>query len=361
VAFPLPMALEKFGWDNAWAATFAALAPPGAVPARVICELRRKFYDVQLADREALAECTPGFFHHATRPDEWPAVGDWLAVTPHSHGRRVDVQAVLPRRTKFSRRAAGEEDIEQILAANIDTVFLVSGLDRNHNPARLQRFLVAARRSGAAPAIILNKADLHPDAAAVQAEVAALMPGVPVLLTTAHLRRSLATLRPYLRPGHTLAFLGSSGVGKSSLVNALVRDEFMPVGEVRDKDSKGRHTTTRRELVATPSGALIIDTPGLREIQLWDAAEGIDEAFADILTLATRCRFTNCTHEREPGCAVQAALGTGELAPARLAAYRKLQPAAKPAPDRRPRPGANRVKHRKLNAERDAWRKHLDG
>jgi ribosome biogenesis GTPase len=354
------MALEKFGWDPAWAATFAAHAPPDTVPARVICELRRNFYDVQLADREALAECTPGFFHHATRPDQWPAVGDWLAVTPHAHGRRVDVQAVLPRRTKFSRRAAGEEDIEQILAANVDTVFLVSGLDRNHNPARLQRFLVAARSSGAEPAIILNKADLHPDATAVQAEIAALMPGVPVILTTAHRTRSLAALRAYALPGRTLAFLGSSGVGKSSLVNALVRDESMPVGEVRDKDSKGRHTTTRRELVATPSGALIIDTPGLRELQLWDATAGVAEAFADVTTLARSCRFTNCTHVREPGCAVLAALTAGTLTPERLAAYRKLQPPVHSTPDRRPVPGANRVKHRKLNAERDAWRQRLD-
>lgn len=361
------MSLEDFGWNSTWQDTFDPHAAAGLVPARVVCELRRKFYAVQLADREALAECSPGFFHDARRVDQWPAVGDWVGVTerPGETDRRVDIQVVLPRRTKFSRRAAGAEEIEQIVAANIDTVFLVSGLDLNFNPARLQRFLVAARESGAAPVVILNKADLHPDPLGVKHEIAPLIPGVPILVTSARRRSGLPALRAFARRGHTLAVIGSSGVGKSSLINRLVGEAEMPVGDVREKDSKGRHTTTRREIVVTSSGALIIDTPGMRELQLWGIEDGIDEAFADIAALATTCKFTNCSHTNEPGCAVRAAVAGGDLAAGRLATYAKLKTESLAqgrivTAGRRTKASDNRVKHRKLNAERDAWKKRLD-
>lgn len=319
------MSLEAFGWNNDWASRFAPHAAAGLVPARVVCELRRKFYAVQTADGEVLGQCLGKFFHHAFAAEDFPAVGDWVAVRPRPGEARADIHAVLPRRTKFSRRAAGEEAAEQIVAANVDTVFLVSGLDRNYNPARVQRFLVAARESGAEPVIVLNKTDLHEDPEAVRREITALVPGVPVLLTSTETRRGLKALLAYAQPGRTVAFVGSSGVGKSSLVNALARDELLPTAEVREKDSKGRHTTTRRELVLTPSGALIIDTPGMRELQLWEAGEGVAETFADIEALALRCRFSNCRHETEPGCAIRAALADGTLPAGRWASYRKLR------------------------------------
>ncbi len=318
------MALREIGWDDGWAVAFQPHAAAGLEPARVVCELRRRFYAVQTAEDEVLGECLGSFFHRADRPDAFPAVGDWVAVRRRAGEPRADILAVLPRRTKFSRRAAGDQEIEQVVAANVDKLFLVSGLDRNYNPARVQRFLVASRESGAEPVILLNKSDLHDDPESVRREMEELAPGVTVIVTSTATRRGLKALLNLVRPGMTVALVGSSGVGKSSLVNVLARDEAMPTAEVREKDSKGRHTTTRRELVLTPSGALLIDTPGLRELQLWDVQHGLEEAFADIADLARQCRFSNCSHTNEPGCAVRAAVEAGSLRPDRLAAYRKL-------------------------------------
>ncbi len=319
------MDLAAYGWNEAWKAAFAAHAAEGLEPARVICELRRKYYAVQTAAGERLGECIGRLFHETVSTALFPAVGDWVAVRVRPDGTRADIHAVLPRRTVFSRRAAGEQDIEQVVAANVDTVLLVAGLDLNYNPARIQRFLVAARESGAEPVIVLNKADLHPDPAAVRAEIERLVPGVTVFVTSTTTRLGLKALSAYARPGQTLALVGSSGVGKSTLINRLAKEQALPTGEVRAKDSKGRHTTTRRELVLTPSGALVIDTPGMRELQLWDAAEGVEAAFADVAALAVRCRFSDCQHATEPGCAVRAAIEAGTLPPERLTAYRKLK------------------------------------
>lgn len=320
------MTLAELGWNDTFAEAFAPHAAAGLEPARVVCELRRNFYAVHTASGELLGECRGGFFHHARTPDQFPAVGDWVAVKPRVGEQRADIHAVLPRRTKFSRRAAGSEEIEQIVAANVDTVFLVSGLDQNFNPKRIQRFLVAAKESGAEAVILLNKSDLCDDAEAVRREIEVLVPGVPVHITSTSTRKGLKALTTqYAKPGRTLAFIGSSGVGKSSLINALLRDEALPTGAVREKDSKGRHTTTRRELVATPSGALVIDTPGMRELQLWGIEEGVEDAFADIRDLAVRCKYSNCGHDTEPGCAVRAAVVSGELPKLRLESYLKLK------------------------------------
>jgi ribosome biogenesis GTPase / thiamine phosphate phosphatase len=320
------MNLADYGWHESLALNFAPHAAAGLEPARVVCELRRNFYAVMTDSGEVLAECGGGFFHVAREPDQFPAIGDWVAVRRRPGEPRADLHAVLPRRTKFSRRASGSEEIEQIVAANIDTVFLVSGLDLNFNPKRIQRFLVAAKESGAEAVVVLNKADLCGDADAVRREVEALVPGVPVHITSTETRKGLKALAAaYALPGRTLAFVGSSGVGKSSLINALVRDEALPTGEVREKDSKGRHTTTRRELVLMPSGALVIDTPGMRELQLWGIEDGIEDAFAEIKALALRCRFTDCGHTNEPGCAVRAALAGGELPKQRFEQYQKLK------------------------------------
>src|SRR4051812_39028583 len=226
------MTLADYGWNEALASTFAPHAAAGLEPARVVCELRRNFYAVQTDSGEVLAGCGGGFFHVAREPDQFPAVGDWVAVRRRPGEERADLHAVLPRRTKFSRRASGSEEIEQIVAANIDTVFLVSGLDRNFNPKRIQRFLVAARESGAEAVVILNKADLCEDTEAVRREIETLVPGVPVVITSAETRKGLKALTAvYAKPGRTLAFVGSSGVGKSSLINALLRDdEALPTG-----------------------------------------------------------------------------------------------------------------------------------
>jgi len=320
--------LDSFGWDAGWSAVFAPHSAAGLEPARIVVELRRHFYAVQTGSDEVLGVLT-GKFHHAADRDThaYPAVGDWVAVQVSANGRRVQIHALLPRRTRFSRQAAGQAQVEQIVAANIDTVFLVSGLDANYNAKRIQRFYVAARDSGAQPVIILNKCDLCERPEDVRAEIQSLVPGVPVVITSTYTRKGIKALtETYALPGRTLAFVGSSGAGKSTLINRLLKDrEALLTGEVRAKDSRGRHTTTRRELMRTPGGALVIDTPGMREFQLWDAKEAVEDAYPDILTLAVQCRFTSCHHNHERGCAVRAALATGALPASRLESYRKLR------------------------------------
>jgi len=335
--------LDSFGWDAAWSNVFAAHAAAGLEPARIVVELRRHYYAVQTGSGEVLGVLTGKFHHAADRETKsYPAVGDWVAVELTPNGRRAQIHALLPRRTRFSRQAAGQAQVEQIVAANIDTVFLVSGLDANYNAKRIQRFFVAARDSGAQPVVILNKCDLCDDPEAVRAEIQSLVPGVPVAVTSTYTRKGLKALADaYAQPGRTLAFVGSSGAGKSTLINRLLKDrEALLTGAVREKDSRGRHTTTRRELMRTPAGALVIDTPGMREFQLWDAKEAVEDAYPDIVTLAVQCRFTSCQHHQEPGCAVRAALETGALPASRWESYRKLKAEQVAKAPKLPKPGA---------------------
>jgi ribosome biogenesis GTPase len=252
-----------------------------------------------------------------------PAVGDWVAVERADAGTGTIV-AVLERRSRFSRKRAGDTAEEQVLAANVDVVFLVTSLNEDLNPRRLERYLILAWDSGASPVVLLTKADLVDDAAAAAVDVESVAVGVPVLTVSARTGEGMQALRSLLGPGVTAVLLGSSGVGKSTLVNALVGEERLETQEIRD-DGKGRHTTVRRELVLLPGGGLLVDTPGIRELQLWAVDEGLDEAFEDVTSLFADCRFSDCRHDREPGCAVKAALAEGRLAPERWESYVKLQ------------------------------------
>lgn len=271
-----------------------------------------------------LARVSGRLRHQAANRAEFPTVGDWVALAPARHDGDARILAVLPRRSRFSRRAAGDPTEEQVVAANIDTVFLVAGLDGDFNPRRIERYLLVAADSGAAPVIVLNKADAAQDPGALADAVKALSGAVPVHVVSCRAPETLEVLRQYLGPGQTGALLGSSGVGKSTIVNRLLGEELLRTNDVRESDSRGRHTSTARQLVRLPGGGVIIDTPGMRELQLWETGDGT-AGFADIETLAADCRFRDCRHSREPGCRVQVALASGELSPGRLESYHKLQ------------------------------------
>ncbi|HVU16827.1 MAG TPA: ribosome small subunit-dependent GTPase A [Candidatus Didemnitutus sp.] len=319
------MTLAELGWSDFFASAFAEHATAGLQPARVTLELKG-FFEVTGVDGARLGECTGKFIHDARRAADYPVVGDWVAVSPQPGDEtRAAIHAVLPRRTKFSRKAAGDQTVEQVVAANIDTLFLVSSLDGNHHLHRLERYLAAAWAGGAEPVVLLNKADLNDDTDGLIAEIASVAPQVPVYVVSAQTRRGLRALGRYLTPGRTVALLGSSGVGKSTLINRLVGERVQFTQEVREADRKGRHTTTQRELIVTPSSVIVIDTPGMREIQPWDAAGGVAAAFEDVAALTARCRFRDCTHTVEPGCAVQEALAAGTLSPERWEAYERMR------------------------------------
>lgn len=312
------------GWSDFFADAFAAHAEAGLDPARVTV-VNRGGYVAHLPDGELPAEVSGRFRHESRGPEDFPAVGDWVAVRRRPGETRVIIHAVLPRKTRFSRTGAGRSGEQQILAANVDAVFLLSSLNQEFNPRRLERYLTLARDSGAQPVVVLTKADLCDDPGPFIRDTEAVASGAPVLAVSCRTGKGVKALVKQLPPGHTAVLLGSSGVGKSTLINRLMGDEWQDVLPVRETDDKGRHTTTRRELFILPSGGLLIDTPGLRELQLWDGAEGLEETFADVEAIATGCRFTDCAHESEPGCAVRAAAAAGQIDPARLTSFQKLQ------------------------------------
>jgi ribosome biogenesis GTPase len=316
--------LTALGWGEPFATAFASLldeAGEALVPARVVGQ--QGSYRVATGKAELPAEPAGRL---RREPGGLPAVGDWVALEPPSAlGSSARIRAVLPRRSRFSRKVPGEKTAEQVVAANLDTVLLVSGLDGDWNPRRIERYLAAAWTSGASPVVVLNKADRADDPEALELETAEVALGVPVHRVSARTGEGVLALAVYFPEGATVGLLGSSGVGKSTLVNRILGGEVQKTGEVREGDDRGRHTTTRRELFRTPWGGLVLDTPGLRELQLWDAEEGIEAAFADVEALAQGCRFRDCRHQGEPGCAVVAAAEEGALAPERLDSYRKLQ------------------------------------
>jgi ribosome biogenesis GTPase len=317
------MSLESLGWTPRFAAAFETLQADGVTPARVVREDRGRYRVLDVAG-ERPAETARRLRHAARSRLELPAVGDWVAVRDGGGGPDVIV-ALLPRASAFVRRAAGEKTEEQIVAANIDTVFVVMGLDDNFNVRRVERYLTAAWESGATPVVVLNKSDLAEDLEGALAEVEAVAVRAAVVAVSALGSETLVVLQRWLEPGRTVALLGSSGVGKSTLVNALLGAERLETGAVREADSRGRHTTTHRELVALPGGALLIDTPGMRELQLWGDESSAGAAFPEIVALEAECRFGDCRHDTEPGCAVRAALSEGRLDEGRFESWRKLQ------------------------------------
>lgn len=315
------MTLQDLGWDDFFARAFEPFAQEGLVPARVLAQIG--LYRLSTGEGELLADAA-GRLRREADSGGMPAVGDWVALRLPESGEQGTIQAVVPRKSKFSRKAAGHRVVEQVVAANVDTVLLVTGLDGDFNPRRIERYLTAAWDSGARPVLVLNKADRAEDAEALREEVESIAMGVPVHLVSAKTGEGCVELAGYLGPGQTVGLLGSSGVGKSTLINRLLGREIQRTSEVRESDDRGRHTTTHKELFFAPGGGLVLDTPGMREIQLWEG-EGLAGAFSDIEELAAGCRFRDCQHNGEPGCAIEAALASGELDPERLESYRKLQ------------------------------------
>ena len=342
------MNLSDLGWDPFFAQQFEPFASQGLEPARVALE-HKTVYTV-CGERGDLSAAVAGRlrFEAASR-GSLPAVGDWVAIEPPLGEGQARIQAVLPRKSAFVRKVAGAETQEQVVVANVDTVFLVSGLDGELNPRRIERYLAVAWESGATPIVLLNKADVCEDAAASVADLEAFAPGVPALPMSAVSGVGLDALAPYLVAGRTVAFLGSSGVGKSTLINALLGAPRQEVQAVREDDRRGRHTTTRRELILLSGGALVIDTPGMRELQLWDGEDALQDTFGDVEGLAARCRFRDCAHGTEPGCAIREAIESGALDAGRLRSYLKLQ--------RELDHLARRKDHKGRLAEKAKWKK----
>lgn len=315
--------LAPWGFNAYFQALFSEYADQGLLPGRVLAEYTH-CYRLHTPQGERLGEVTGKYRHQAISREDFPAVGDWVAYQPIADGP-ARIQATLPRLSCFRRQVAGAKGDVQILSANVDTVFLVMGLNQDFNLRRLERYLSLAWDSRSKAVIVLNKQDLSPDPEAQLQAVRDLVGDTPVYRLSALYQTGLDALGAYLAPGQTLAVLGSSGAGKSTLINALGGQALMDTGGVRKGDEKGKHTTTHRELLRLPQGALLIDTPGMRELQLWDAGEGIEQTFAELIELAQQCRFRDCRHEAEKGCAIQAALEAGEISAGRLNNFRKLQ------------------------------------
>jgi ribosome biogenesis GTPase len=322
--------LNALGWSDRWQAALGQLDDGRLVPARISEEHRDRYR--ALGDGTVWTATLPGALRHrAADRAELPAVGDWVALRPGSAMPGPDgvgeatIVAVLPRRSAIVRKQAGVETAVQVLAANLDTIFLVTDTGDDFNVRRIERMLAVIWESGASPVLLLNKVDLCEDAVRFVDEAAAVALGVPIHPLSALRGDGVEAITPYVAEGRSIALIGSSGVGKSTLVNLLAGLPLMEVHEIRAGDGRGRHTTTHRQLLVLPRGGVLIDTPGMREVALWSAGDGVGATFADIEELADRCHFADCRHDSEPGCAVLEAVESGALDAGRLASYRKLQ------------------------------------
>jgi len=316
--------LQVFGWNDQFAAEFHAIPREGILPARVAVQQKHR-YILYTSMGERPAEIAGRIHFEAHGTEDYPVVGDWVAIRERPRESMVTIVAVLPRHTRFSRKTIGARATEQVVAANIDSVFIVNGLDAGINERRLERYLVLTAESGARAVLVLNKSDLVTNAQDTARDLAGVAHGIPIIVMSAAKDEGIRQMLDFLPSGSTGALLGPSGVGKSTIVNHLLGQERLETGEVRVSDHKGRHTTSHRELVVLPGGGLLIDSPGMRELQLWGGDEGVHETFTDIEALAGACRFRDCKHGKEPGCEVRAALDGGRLDRNRYESFLKLQ------------------------------------
>jgi ribosome biogenesis GTPase len=316
--------MNNLGWDEFFANHFQSYAADGYAAGRVALEYKH-FYRIYSEWGEVLGEIAGRLRHEALDREDLPVVGDWVVIRRSPESDKVTIHAVLPRKSKFTRKVAGFRTEKQIIGSNIDTVFLVTSLNQDFNPRRVERYLIVAWESGARPIIVLSKSDLCDEVEERTREIKAVVGDVPIHAVSVVKREGLDELVRYLKAGQTVAFLGSSGVGKSTLVNYLLGREHLRVQEIRKHDGRGVHTTTRRELIVLPQGGLVLDTPGMRELQLWDGEGGLAIAFADIETVATQCYFSDCRHQDEPRCAIREALAEGAIDAARYESYEKLK------------------------------------
>ena len=312
--------LSQLGWTSAQDAAWAELNLQKYRPGRVIADYGTVYKVAMPA--EVLAAAAGRLLHRAESSSDFPKVGDWVAVEDIEPGQGI-IQALMPRTSSVSRRRPGGKLEKQVMAANVDIAFLVQALDADFSPERLRRYLLQLSQEHITPIVILNKSDLSDDIEQKSAQMTSL--GVRVIVTSARENHNIAAVAAEVKPGQTAVFLGSSGVGKSTITNALLGEQRQATKEVRALDSKGRHTTTHRELFQLPGGGLLIDTPGIRELQLWGTEASLEQMFPDIIALELQCRYTNCSHGTEAGCAIQAAVTSGQLGSDRLQAYRKLQ------------------------------------
>lgn len=338
--------LAALGWTPELAGAHADHSALGRRPARVVAEDRGSYLVLGPEGEQRAAVSGRFRFEANDDPAAFPSVGDWVAIEG-GMGDETVIHAALPRRSALVRQAAGRRTAAQVVGANLDVVFVVASLNADLNPRRLERYVAVAWESGAEPVVLLSKADLGTDLEAALVAVGSVAAGAAIVVTSSFDGRGIEEVRARIGAGRTAAFVGSSGVGKSTLLNRLAGEEVAATREIRDDDARGRHTTTRRQLHLLPGGGLVLDTPGMRELQLWDG-DGLDLTFTDIDELAARCRFGDCGHHGEPGCAVAASLAAGTLDPDRLGSWRKLQ--------REAAHHERRVDALSRNAERRRWK-----